>query len=503
MTEGAILGVDVGTSAVKVVAFAPGSSWRRSAQRDLALLTPEPGRWEQDPSDLLDALVEALSEVVARCGSTEIIGLSVSTAMHGLIALDDHHRPLTPIVTWADTRAAHEATELHRAGAAAELLRVTGTPVHPMSPLAKLVWFGRHEPATVAQTRWWAGLKDLVLHWLTGDLVTEMSSASGTGLLDVASGSWNDPALDMVGVDADRLPPVLATTSVLSLARDAAERVGLEAGIPVVVGGADGPLGNVGTGALLPGVVGLSLGTSAAARTVIPRSAAGDMDGRSGLFCYAITDELWVTGGALSNGGSAGRWASTNLLDSDDHGSEPHGDDALVELARQAPAGSDGLIMLPFLFDERVPLWDPDLRGAYIGLRGDHTRAHLARAAIEGVCLQVRTLVDRLHAAVPVVSVRATGGVFGSGLWRPTLAACLDRPLHVVDGVDGTARGAAALGLLALGRAGSLVEAVRLLGVDPEAPPAAEPVDPADAVAYSALAASTGPLLDALGRTAP
>ena len=499
-----ILGVDVGTSGVKVVAFAPGSSWRCSAQRDLTMGSPEPGHRVQDPDAVLAALAETLTEVVRGCGRAEIIGLSVSSAMHGLIALDADHRPLTPLITWADTRAADEATELHRSGRAAELERLTGTPVHPMSPLAKLLWFARHAPGATSTVRWWVGLKDLVLHWLTGELVTELSSASGTGLLDLARVGWSTPALQLAGVSDDRLPPILSTTSVLPLSPSVAHQVGLKAGLPVVVGAADGPLGNVGTGALSPGVVGLSLGTSAAARTVIHRPGAHGLGRDSGLFCYAITDDLWVAGGALSNGGSVGRWASGTLLDPGSGCAEEiPDDDALIELARRVPPGSDGLVMLPFLLNERAPLWDPELSGAFIGLRADHTRAHLARAAIEGVCLQVRALVDRVHAVTPVESVRATGGVFGSELWRPVLAACLDRPLHVVDGIDGTARGAAALGLLGLGRADGLVDAIELLGVDPEASLEAEPVDPVVATTYAELAASVGPLLDALRQTVP
>lgn len=498
-----ILGVDVGTSAVKVVAFAPGSSWRCSAQRDLEVVSPEPGHQVQDPDALLVALAETLAEVVQACGPAEVIGLSIAAAMHGLVALDAERRPLTPLITWADTRAADEAVELHRSGRAADLQRLTGTPVHPMSPLTKLLWFARRAPSAAAAARWWVGLKDLVLHWLTGELVTELSSASGTGLLDLASGSWSTTALDLVGVDPDRFPHVLPTTAVLPLAPQAAAQVGLRAGTPVVVGAADGPLANVGAGALSPGVVGLSLGTSAAARTVIHRPDLSRLEGTAGLFCYAITDDLWVTGGALSNGGSVGRWASATLVDPRTGRTEGFDDDAVIELARQAPPGSEGLIMLPFLLNERAPLWGPDLHGAFIGLRAHHGRAHLARAAVEGVCLQVAALVDRVNAVTPVRSVRATGGVFGSGLWGPILAACLGRPLHVVDGIDGTARGAAALGLLALGRADDIVEAIRSLGVDPESPLAAEPVDPAVATAYAELATSVGPLIDALGRSTP
>ena len=141
----------------------------------------------------------------------------------------------------------------------------------------------------------------------------------------------------------------------------------------------------------------------------------------------------------------------------------------MLELAASVPAGSDGVVMLPYLLAERAPLWDPGLLGAFLGLRREHTRAHLVRAAVEGVCIQMRLIVDRLNEIAPVHSVRATGGVFRSPLWQEVMAAVLARPLHVVGEEEGTALGAAALGLFALGRAQGLRDAASLLA-DADAP---------------------------------
>src|SRR3954452_10346109 len=166
-------------------------------------------------------------------------------------------RPLTPLVTWAASRARDHARELRRLGQALQLLEVTGTPVHPMSPLVKLIWFSQHAQALTQQARWWVGLKDYVLHHLTGELVTELSSASATGLLNVKARDWDDSALALARIRRDQLPPVLPTTTVLTLAPQSAEWVGLPSGLPVAVGAADGPLGTLGTGAIEPGVAGL------------------------------------------------------------------------------------------------------------------------------------------------------------------------------------------------------------------------------------------------------
>ena len=268
-----VIGLDIGTTATKAVAFGLGSAWRTTVVREYPLLAPRPGWQVQDPVTVLAAVMGALAEVATQCRGARVAGISVSAAMHGLIGLDAELRPLTPLLTWADSRATAEAAELRGTPEGIALHRTSGTPIHPMSPLTKLLWFARHEPELGRRVRAWVGLKDFVLHALTGTLATELSSASGTGLLDLSSRGWNPAALDLAGVTEDQLPPVLPTTAVLGLTKTVAHRLGLAVATPVVVGAADGPLGNLGTGALGSGVVGLSIGTSGAARMVVP--AAG------------------------------------------------------------------------------------------------------------------------------------------------------------------------------------------------------------------------------------
>ncbi|SDS46259.1 gluconate kinase, FGGY family [Friedmanniella luteola] len=456
-----LLGLDVGTTAVKVAAFSTaGGGQVAGAQREYPLTQPRPGWHVQDPATVLAAVDTALAECVAALGATRVAGLAVASAQHGLLGLDERREPVTPLVTWADARSTAEARELRSGGLAADLLRRTGTPVHPMSPLVKLVWFARHDPETAAAVRWWLGLKDLLLLHLTGQLVTELSSASATGLLGSVARDWDADALAVAGIRREQLPPVLPTTTVLELTADAARRSGLPAGLPVVVGAADGPLGNLGTGAIEPGVAGLSLGTSGAVRMAVDGPRA---DPRGSLFCYALTDDLWVVGGAVSNGGIAMRWAGATFaaeLTGKGLTGEEHADSQLLALAAEAPPGSDGLVMLPYLLSERAPVWDPELAGAYFGIRHRHTRQHFLRAALEGVCLQVSTIADALEQVGPVREVRATGGTFRSPLWRTVMAGVLARPLVVEAGAGGTALGATALGWYALGGAADLPSAL-------------------------------------------
>lgn len=464
-----VVGLDVGTSATKAVAFAPGG-WSRLASRDYPLRSPAPDRREQDPRTVAEAVVGTLADLVAILDGAAVRAIAVSAAMHGLLGLDADRQPVTPLVTWADGRALEDARWLLREHP--DLHRATGTPMHPMAPIATLRWFTREEPETADRVRWWIGLKDWVLLTLTGELVTEPSSASGTGLLELASGQWHPDAAGLAGSSVDRLPRIVPVDTRLPLADEVAVATGVPEGVEVVVGAADGPLGNLGVGAIEPGVVGVSLGTSGAARVVLPGSPR-TLD--PGLFDYLLVDGLHVVGGAASTGGLVADWAAEALApELGDSADRPRTARLLADAA-EVPTGSAGVVALPHLLPPRAPHLDPDLAGTWLGVRTHHDRRHLVRAAVEGVALHLADVVDRLEQVTHVREVRATGGALQAPLWQTSLADALDRPVTLVGAAGGTALGAAALGWMALGRAdgpgparAALVPAEDPVTVDPD-----------------------------------
>ena len=479
-----VIGLDVGTTAAKASAFAIGGGWRASAGNEYPLQQPRPG-WEvQEPELMWRALREGIAEIADAIGPAAVVGIGVSTAMHGLIGLDAERRPITPLLTWADSRAAAHAVRLRDDELGGRLHRASGTPIHSMSHLTKLIWFAEEDPQTAAAVHWWVGLKDYILLQLTGQLVTEVSNASGTGLLDLATRDWNPEALEVAGVRREQLPPVLPTTDSLPVLPELASELGLPEGVRVVFGAGDGPLGNLGVGALEPGVVGLSVGTSGAVRMVTDRPY---VDEAGKLFCYNLADDAWVIGGAISNGGIVVRWGGDVFGVDFAVAAEGHPDALLLDLAADVPIGAEGLVALPFLMAERAPLWNPTIPGAFLGVRRSHGREHFVRATVEGVALMLSTIVDELDRVTPVQQIRATGGVFRSTLWRDILAAALGKPLVVTDGAEGTALGAAALALYGLGEAPSLAAALVALGQDPDAGSDELVPDPADVAAYRAV----------------
>jgi gluconokinase len=485
-----VLGVDVGTTGVKAVAFDADGTERGNAERDYPLLEPGPGQAVQDSETLLAATVDAIRCAVAaaQAAGGRVAGLSLSAAMHALVPLGASDRPLAPLVTWADTRAAEQAERLR--AQSPELHDRTGTPLHPMSPLCKLVWFREREPETFAAARRWVGVKELVLARLTGSLAVDHSSASGTGLLAFETLDWDPQALGLAGLTPTRLAPLVPAKETFELSAAASDELGLAAGTPVVAGAGDGPLANLGVGAVRPGVAACSIGTSGALRVVVERPA---VDPRRRVFCYALTPGRWVVGGAISNGGVVLRWVGGALAP--DLGKHP--EKALMDLAAGVPAGSDGLVMLPYLLSERAPHWSSLPCGAYVGLTIAHGRGHLVRAAIEGVSQQLALVLDSIRdAGNEVHEVRATGGFARGELWRQVLADALGMPVHFPAQHEGSAFGAALLGMEALGivesmdLAADLIAGERVVEPEPEAAATYAQLRPVFSGLYDALAPS-------------
>ncbi|MGN9764422.1 gluconokinase [Micromonospora sp. SD12] len=481
-----VIGVDIGTTSTKAIAYDVDGVRLAHHSAGYPLDEPHPGYAEQDARHIHAAVLEAIGTVVAEL-DRPVAGLSFGTAMHSLMGLDPDGRPLTPSVTWADSRASRQAERLRAAPSGLALHRRTGTPVHPMAPLPKLLWFAEQEPVLFGRVAYWVGVKDWVLLRLCDTLVTDHSVASATGLMDLRQLSWDSEALGIAEITAEQLPQLVPTTTVLpGLTAEAAAATGLPRDTRVVVGAGDGPLANLGLGAVAPGVMACSIGTSGAMRVMVEHPG---VDPLGGVFCYALTEDRWVVGGAINNGGIVLDWVGEALA-------PELGEDAeeLLALAARAPVGSGGLIMLPYLLSERAPHWSALPRGAYVGLTNGHRRAHLVRAALEGVCQQLALVLASVRAAGNEVrEIRAGGGFSRSPLWRQMLADVLGVPVRFPAGHEGSGFGAALLGMQALGLIPSVDVAADLVRIEQTAYP-----DPAAAATYAALLPLFNELYDAL-----
>jgi len=450
------IGVDIGTTSTKTIAYGEGGRLLAEKSEGYDLYSPNPGWAEQDPEEIFEAVLGTLSGVVEAVRAEnhgEISGVSFSTVMHTLMGLDADGRPLTASITYADNRATEQADRIREEMDGPAIHRRTGTPIHPMSPLTKLLWFRERDPDTFDRAARWASIKEYVFYRLFGGHVVDYSIASATGLFNLKNLNWDAGVLEMLGLSEEKLScPVPTTHVVEGLEPEYAERLGLDRGTPFVVGANDGVLANLGVGATEPGVVACSIGTSGAVREVVDRP---QIDDELRLFCYALTEDRWVIGGPINNGGIALQWMRDGVVPdlkavAREQGRDPY--DLMGEMAARVPAGSRGLIFLPYLMGERAPHWNADVSAVFFGLTLDHRREHLIRAVMEGVIYQMHSVGLALEAAAGEPrEVRATGGFARSALWRQIMADVFGREIDFPDSYEGSCWGAALLGMKALG----------------------------------------------------
>jgi gluconokinase len=299
-----------------------------------------------------------------------------------------------------------------------------------------------------------------VLLQLFGERVVDLSIASATGLLNLENRDWDDEVLAMLGVAREALSPVVPTTYLLSPDPGALEALGLDADTTVVVGANDGVLANLGAGAITQGVAACSIGTSGAVRVT---TSAPKIDPHGRLFCYALTDDHWVVGGAINNGGILLRWVRDELFpdvaeEARARKVEPY--EALIDLAEGVGPGAGGLVLLPYLLGERAPHWSGLPRGVLFGLRREHRRGHIVRAVLEGVVFQLYSVVKLLvDAGIEVDEFRASGGAIASSLWRQILADVFGTAVTTPVRAQGSAFGAVLLGMHAVGQLPDLADA--------------------------------------------
>lgn len=443
-TTSCVLAVDIGTTSTKTLAIDSDGNVLASRSQGYPLHTPKPGYAEQDPEEIFEAVARTIRDTAEAAGlrPDQVMCVSFSAAMHSLIGVDGAGIPLTPSLTFADQRSAEQADRLNRDGTGLEVYLRTGTPVHPMSPLVKLIWMRERQPELFASVRKWIGIKEYVLMRLFGRYVVDHSIASATGLFNLRTLDWDEGALKLAGIAPEQLPEPKPTTFRLTgLPETAARRLGLAPDTPFVLGASDGVLANLGIGAAGPGLFAVTIGTSSAVRAMVGEPS---LDPQGRLFCYALTEDRWVVGGASNNGGIVAQWAAERL-----YPGRPM--EEVVPLTESVPPGSNGLLMMPLLSGERAPFWDAHARGTWFGLTLAHKEEHLLKAGLEGVLFQIRAIQTLLEErAGSPDRLLASGGFARSAAWCQMAADLLGVPVAVPEIIESSGLGAAQLGFYAM-----------------------------------------------------
>ena len=447
------IGVDIGTTQTKAVAFREDGTVQTSTYVRYSLIQETEGMAEQDIDQIFQAVITCIQQVVIKVQPLEISVVSFSTAMHGLIIMNKNDRPLTRVITWADNRAEKYAEELRDTALGKTVYQNTGLPMHPMTPFHKIRWLKEEYPAIFEQAEKFIGMKEYVFFRLFERYITDISTASGTGFLNIHDLNWDQLALTEMGITAAQLPLLVKPTyQVSGLKEEWIEQLGLTAQTIFVLGGADGPLSNLGLGAMAKGTATLTVGTSGALRYIVEQPCTHP---QAETFCCVLDENHWVIGGATSNGAGIFDWACENLLkevqiEARIAGKNPY--DEVMELVKGTKAGSKGLIFHPYLLGERAPLWNAEATGSFVGLKRNHDDKLMMRAGGEGICLNLKRILTELEELGGAVKeIRATGGFADSEVFKKVMADVFGYKLSLTESIEASALGAVLLGWQSLG----------------------------------------------------
>jgi gluconokinase len=427
------IGIDIGTTATKAMVFTKEGKVVNQCCISYEMHHPQLDWSVQKPADVLKAVIDCIENLTQTITPQFI---SFSAAMQSLIAVDSKGKPLTDAILWADNRASEIANKLRLSDLGQQFYKKTGIPIHTFCPMTKIIWLKENEPKIFKNTHKFISLKEYIWHNLTGEYVIDSSMASGTGLMNIECLCWNDKILNFVGISQDKLSTVVSPThSAKSLSKNHT----------LIIGGGDGALANLGTGAMKKDRMSLTIGTSGAVRLPIDKPF---IDAKMRTQCYHLVDNQYLTLGAVNNGAVILQWLKESILQTNESFDE------LINQAQGVSAGSDGLIFVPYLLGERAPIWDASAQGTLLGITINHTKAHFIRATLEGILFGLLSITEIL---IPdkkereEMTVMASGGFTKNEIWLQMAADIFYMKVVVSPKIEGSAWGAVMIGFMAFG----------------------------------------------------
>ena len=437
------IGIDLGTSAVKLLLVDKDGRIHASVSEEYPLSFPQPGWSEQEPDDWWNAVCHGLKRLLEGQDTSLIAGIGVGGQMHGLVTLDEADRVIRPAILWNDGRTAQETEWLNREVGKDKLSALTANIAFAGFTAPKLLWMQRHEPENFSRIARIMLPKDYIGYKLTGVHACDYSDASGMLLLDVKNRCWSEEMLDICGVRKDQMPELFESYEVIgSLKPDLAAAFGLQESVRVVAGAGDNAAAAVGTGTVGDGACNISLGTSG---TIFISSDHFGVDPNNALHAFAHADGKYHLMGCMLSAASCNKWFCEDILGTQDYG--------MVQQAISDEAlGRNSVYFLPYLMGERSPINDTDARGLFIGISMDTSRADMMQAVLEGVAFAIRDSFEVARSlGIPIERSMLCGGGAKSPLWRKIMANVLNIPLDIPQTEEGPGYGAAMLAMVGCG----------------------------------------------------
>lgn len=421
----------------------------RVVRRPYLLRSPQPGWSEQDPEEIVKAVIQCLQEIANQITQNNAIAcVTFSSQMYSILALDQAGRAVTNSITWNDRRGAGIAEILRAREGFRELVSSTGCPVSEIFPLYKILWL-KQNLAGYSNLRF-VSIKDYVIARLTGQLIADWSTASASGLFRIATKTWDEDVLAFAGLERfANLPEVASPRHIIQHWQSQVADLGILDGTPVVLGGGDGPLASLGIGAVRPGAIAVNVGTSAALRVTVD---APFLDPAGKLWTFVADEGLWVTGG-ITGGGIVYDWLIRTYFQNQEGLLPGQIYQHVDELVQTVAPGAEGVVFIPYLSGQQSPDWDAQQRGGFVGLGVEHGVAHFARAALEGLAFSLYRIANAVGSNVPRSAGRIymSGGITHSEVWLQLAADVFGCEVFALENPEGSAKGSVLLGLLALG----------------------------------------------------
>ncbi len=438
------IGIDLGTSAVKLLLMDENGIVCRQASRSYPLEFPKPGWSQQNPLDWKEAVFDAVPELLRDVDASQVKAIGVGGQMHGLVILDENDRVIRPAILWNDGRTAKEVDYLNETVGRENLSRWTANIAFAGFTAPKLLWLKNNEPENFGKIRKIMLPKDYVNYLLTGVHCTDYSDASGMLLLDVEHRCWNREMLDICGISLEQMPKLFESYEpVGTVLPEVAQALGLPEGVVVCAGAGDNAAAAVGNGIVGEGGCNISLGTSG---TLFISSEAFGVDPHNALHAFAHADGGWHLMGCMLSAASCSKWLLEDIFGTRDYAGEQGAID-------KEKLGRNHVYFLPYLMGERSPINDVNARGTFMGMTMDTTRTDLVQAVLEGVAFAIRESFEvAKFLGIPITVSKICGGGAKSRLWIEIMANVLQIPLETVASEQGPGLGAAMLAMVACGQ---------------------------------------------------
>ncbi len=435
------IGVDLGTSAVKLLLMDENGAIRKIVSKEYLLYFPQPGWSEQNPEDWFEKSMEGIKELLSECGKSQVGGISFGGQMHGLVALDREDRVIRPAILWNDGRTGEETEYLNEVVGKDKLSSYTANIAFAGFTAPKILWMRKHEPEHFAKICKIMLPKDYLAYRLSGSFCTDVSDASGMLLLDVKNRCWSKEMLEICGITEEQLPKLYESYEVTgTLKPEVAEELGLSASVKVIAGAGDNAAAAVGTGTVGDGMCNISLGTSG---TIFISSKNFGVDENNALHSFAHADGNYHLMGCMLSAASCNKWWNEEILNTKDFGAEQ---------ADIKNLGENNVFYLPYLMGERSPHNNPDARAMFIGMSMDTTREEMTQAVLEGVAFGLRDSLEVARSlGIKIERTKICGGGAKSPLWKKIIANIMNMKVDVIESEEGPALGGAMLAAVGCG----------------------------------------------------